>query len=49
MKIHHISEAGVSFEIRFGLWIKIWGWRTHFDRLIRTVLIGLAWGRLPDL
>ena len=24
MKIHHISEAGVSFEIQFGLWIKIW-------------------------
>ena len=24
MKNHHISEAGVSFEIQFGLWIKIW-------------------------
>ena len=24
MKYHHISEAGVSFEIQFGLWIKIW-------------------------
>ena len=24
MEIHHISEAGVSFEIQFGLWIKIW-------------------------
>ena len=24
MKIHHVSEAGVSFEIQFGLWIKIW-------------------------
>ena len=22
VKIHHISEAGVSFEIQFGLWIK---------------------------
>ena len=24
MKNHHISEAGVSSEIQFGLWIKIW-------------------------
>ena len=24
MKNHHISEAGVSFEIQFGLWINIW-------------------------
>ena len=24
MKNHHISEAGVSFEIQFGLCIKIW-------------------------
>ena len=24
MKNHHISEAGVSFEIQFGLFIKIW-------------------------
>ena len=24
MKNHHISDAGVSFEIQFGLWIKIW-------------------------
>ena len=24
MKNHHLSEAGVSFEIQFGLWIKIW-------------------------
>ena len=24
MKNHHISEAGVSFEVQFGLWIKIW-------------------------
>ena len=24
MKNHHISEAGVSFEIEFGLCIKIW-------------------------
>ena len=24
VKNHHISEAGVSFEIQFGLWIKIW-------------------------
>ena len=24
MKIHHVSEAGVSFEIQFGLSIKIW-------------------------
>ena len=24
MKNHHISEAGVSFEIYFGLCIKIW-------------------------
>ena len=24
MKNHHISEAGVSFEIWFGLCIKIW-------------------------
>ena len=24
MKNHHSSEAGVSFEIQFGLWIKIW-------------------------
>ena len=24
VKIHHISEAGVSFKIQFGLWIKIW-------------------------
>ena len=24
MKNHHISEAGVSFEILSGLWIKIW-------------------------
>ena len=24
MKNRHISEAGVSFEIQFGLWIKIW-------------------------
>ena len=24
VNIHHISEAGVSFEIQFGLWIKIW-------------------------
>ena len=24
MKIHHICEAGVSFEIQFGLWIKKW-------------------------
>ena len=31
MKIHHISEAGVSFEIQFGLWIKIWAeGQTHF-------------------
>ena len=29
MKIHHISEAGVSFEIQFGVWIKM-GWRTQF-------------------
>ena len=30
MKNHHISEAGVSFEIQFGLCIKSMGWRTHF-------------------
>ena len=24
MKNHHISEAGVNFEIQFCLWIKIW-------------------------
>ena len=24
MKNHHTSEAGVRFEIQFGLWIKIW-------------------------
>ena len=24
MKNHHISEAGVSFEIQFGLCTKIW-------------------------
>ena len=24
MKNHHISEAGVGFEIQFGLCIKIW-------------------------
>ena len=24
MKNHHISEAGVSFKIQFGLCIKIW-------------------------
>ena len=24
MKIHYISEAGISFEIQFGRWIKIW-------------------------
>ena len=24
MKNYHISEAGVSFEIQFGLCIKIW-------------------------
>ena len=24
VKNHHISEAGVSFEIQFGLCIKIW-------------------------
>ena len=24
VKNHHISETGVSFEIQFGLWIKIW-------------------------
>ena len=23
-KNHHLSEAGVSFEIHFSLWIKIW-------------------------
>ena len=23
MKINHISEAGVSFEIQFGLWNKV--------------------------
>ena len=30
MKNHHISEAGVSFEIQFSLCIKIWAGKTHF-------------------
>ena len=24
MKNHHISEGGVSFDIQFGMFIKIW-------------------------
>ena len=44
---HHISEAGVSFEIQFGLWIKIWAgehifiiWRETcpVDRFVRCRL-----------
>ena len=30
MKNNHLSEAGVSFEIQFGLFIKIWAGERFF-------------------
>ena len=34
MKNHHISEAGVSFEIWFGLCIKIWAGEHMFVHMV---------------
>ena len=39
MKNHHISEAGVSFEIQFGLFIKIWAGEHIFYVWQETVAV----------
>ena len=39
MKNHHISEAGVSFEIQFGLWIKIWAGENVFYIWQQTIAL----------
>ena len=39
VKIHHISEAGVSFEIQFGVWIKIWAGEHTFYIWQQTVAL----------
>ena len=39
MKIHHISEAGVSFEIQFGLSIKIWAGEHTFYIWQQTIAV----------
>ena len=41
VKIHHISEAGVSFEIQFGLWIKIWAGEHIFYIWQQTIALML--------
>ena len=39
MKKHHISEAGVSFEIQFGLCIKIWAGEHIFHIWQQTIAL----------
>ena len=39
MKIHRISGAGVSFEIQFGLWIKIWAGENIFYIWQQTIAL----------
>ena len=41
VKIHHISEAGVSFKIQFGLWIKIWAGEHIFYIWQQTIALTL--------
>ena len=42
MKVHHISEAGVSFEIQFGLWIKIWAGEHIFYIWQQTIALSTS-------
>ena len=44
MKNHHISEAGVSFEIQFGLWIKIWAGKHIFHVWQQTIALTITIG-----
>ena len=44
MKNHHISEAGVSFEIQFGLWIKIWAAKHIFHVWQQTIALTITIG-----
>ena len=39
MKNHHIPEAGVSFEIQFGLWMKIWAGEHIFYMWQQTIAL----------
>ena len=39
VKNHHISEAGVSFEIQFGLCIKIWAGKHIFYIWQQTIAL----------
>ena len=41
MKNHHLSEAGVSFEIQFGLWIKIWAGEHIFYRWQQIIALSI--------
>ena len=49
VKNHHISEAGVSFEIQFGLWIKIWAEEHNFLHMAATIALTVQMYKIIDM